>query len=41
MNRFDFLFYTCLVAFVALSGAVAWAALFAGRDKDYRDDSEI
>jgi hypothetical protein len=40
MSRFDLLFYSCLVALVALSAATVWAALFAGRDDNDRDDSE-
>jgi len=38
MSRFDLLVYFCLAAFVVLSGAAVWAALFAGRDDNDRDD---
>jgi hypothetical protein len=40
MSRFDLLIYICLAVFVALSGAAVWAALFAGRDENDRDDLE-
>jgi hypothetical protein len=40
MSRFDLLFYSCLVVFVALSGVTVWAALFAGRGEIDGDDSE-